>query len=81
MAMTLHGEDEAAEVGGVSLVQATREADLDTVRWAVIGGERARDHDPHLWLARSLLESYGRGGTATINKLDSSKVEREILEL
>ena len=38
--MTLHGEDEAAEVGGVSLVQATREADLDTVRWAVIGGER-----------------------------------------
>ena len=38
--MTLHGEDEAAEVGGVSLVQATREADLDTVRCAVIGGER-----------------------------------------
>ena len=30
--MTLHGEDETAEVGGVSLVQATREADLDTVR-------------------------------------------------
>ena len=74
--MTLHGEDEAAEVGGVSLVQATREADLDTVRWAVIGGERSRDHDPHLWLVRRLLESYGRDGPATINKLDSSKVSK-----